>query len=108
MKEQIISFIQCLLEFNQEQRHFILKTVTNKQLKDIIEIIYNAMQGICPIISQEKVKLQKYKSVLRSLIASDISIHRRRQLLLKVETILPVIFKAFIRYVKRTDLAAKE
>ena len=107
-RDKILRFIQCLLELSPKQKLFILRNITDIQLKDIVEIIYNVLHGVCPVQAKDKAKLKKYKSVLRKLTASDVSFLLRKKQLLKIESILPIFFNAYIRYVKGIDLDTED
>jgi len=98
-QEQKRHFISFLIDVPRHQLISILKILTKEQLQTIIEIIYNVVQGVCPVSESNKSILNKNKYHIRKLVVKRSTLTERKRILLKLNNILPVFFKAFINYV---------
>ena len=90
-------FIGLLLNTDKRQRRVLLQSISKQQLRAVIEIIYNVLQGYGNITEKDKKYLEKYRSVIRRLVDKRISSLSRKKLLIKyffiVHRLLQVIQK---------------
>lgn len=93
------TFIKFLLDIPKQQLVWFLKMITKEQLQAIIEIIYNVVQGVCPIPATNKSVLSKHKNLIRALVSKRTTLSERKRLLLKLRYILQIVLKAYIEYV---------
>lgn len=93
------TFIKFLLDIPKQQLVCFLNIITKEQLQAIIEIIYNVVQGVCPIPVANKSVLSKHKNLIRALVSKRITLSERKRLLLKLRNILQIFLKAYIEYV---------
>ena len=85
-------FIKFLLDIPKQQLVRFLKIITKEQLQAIIEIIYNVVQGVCYISEINKSVLSKHKNIIRKLVSKQTTLLQRKKLLVKIHTILPILF----------------
>lgn len=102
MKDKIY-LVQFLLNVAPQQISHIIKIMNKEQLQWIVEIIYNVVQGVCPISEADKSLLLKKKHLIRKLISKEVSRQQRKLYLLKINRVVPVFLKAYLHYVSRTD-----
>ena len=101
MSQKSARFFGVLLDASDKQRLAILKTVSDSQLRSLLEAIYNVLKGNCPIGETTKRGLSRYKKVLRRLVSKEFSLNQKRRLLIKHHRILPLILKPVTRYLLR-------
>lgn len=92
------TFIRTLLICSSEQVEYILKTLTKDQLQVIVEILYNVVKGVCPISNENKIALYKRKQLIRAVLIPRLTQSERKKGLQKIRKILPIFFKACIKY----------
>lgn len=97
MMRKHIALFEVVVQSTDFQRLALLKTLTDKQIRAILEVIYNVLKGTCPIDSKEKKKLNLHKSALRRLVSSDLNLKQRQRLLIKHRDILPSLLKPVLR-----------
>lgn len=95
-KQHLILF---LMHMSRHQLLHVLRILTKEQLRAIIEIIYNVVQGTCPVSEANKNILLKHKNLIRRLVVKRLTLSQRKRLLLKIRNILPIFFQAYIHYV---------
>ena len=98
-QEQKQNFILFLIDAPKHQLVSLLKIITKEQLQTIIEIIYNVVQGVCPISEGNTNIITKSKNFIRRLVAKRSTLSQRKKLLLKLRNILPIFLQAYISYV---------
>lgn len=98
MKDKI-HFAQFLLTVNQKEMRQIIKFLSKEKLQWVIEILYNVVQGVCPITDLDKKLLSKKKSIIRQLFSKQITLNRRKLLLVKLSPLLPIFLKICLKYV---------
>jgi len=92
------TFLEFLSIAPIHQRKILVLTLSNEQLKLLIEIIYNTAMENIQISSEDKRKLVKYKLDIRRTLAAGISKKERRQRLFTISNILPLLIKIYIRW----------
>lgn len=55
-QEEKTHLVLFLLDVSHQQLKSLLKIITREQLQTIIEIIYNVVQEVCPILEIDKKK----------------------------------------------------
>jgi hypothetical protein len=88
---------------NISQIKAIINTLNLRQQKILIEIIYNILQGVVPVITGEKTKLFSLKKNIRNIIANSLSTRQRRIRLLKIVVLIPMLTKIFFKYESGND-----
>jgi len=92
------SFVHFLTICTPQQFEYILKTLTKDQLQVIVEILFNVVQGICPISDKNKTLLVTRKQLIREVLMSQLTTVQRRQRLQKIKKLLPIFLKACLQY----------
>jgi len=92
------TFLEFLSIAPIHQRKILVLTLTDQQLKLLTEIIYNTAMGNIQISSEDKRKLTKYKLGIRKTLAEGISKKERRQRLLTISNILPLLISNYLRW----------
>lgn len=92
------SFLEFLLITIPLQRNAIMKTLTDQQLKILIEIIYNAAMNVIPVPDKDKKLLRKYKRNIREVLADGISKRLRRRRLLTLSNVLPIFLRHYLKW----------
>lgn len=91
-------FVEFLQYASPLQRNAILQTLTNQQLKVVIEIIYNVVMNVIPIPDQDKRSLKKRKRDILRTLAKGISKQNRRRRLLSIGDIVQVFVRNYLKW----------
>ena len=96
MRQKILNeaYFVGLLRAEKRQRRVLLKTITDKQMKALIEIVYNILQGYGSLTDKDKMYLKKYQSVIRRFTDKRVSSKQRKRLLEKYVHIFARLLKA--------------
>lgn len=105
--QQNILFLKFLSSCEGEQRKSIIQTTTENQLRLLVEIIHNLVQGIIPIQTRNKQLLQLNKENIRKVVEVSVSIKLRRKRLININRDIPIIIQAFFKYESRIGLGQK-
>ena len=81
-------FIRLLLNTMSQQQKALIKTITSTQMKAIVHIVYNVLQGNRDIPVQSKNKMLKHKRFIRRFIAKRLTHKNRINLFLKYSTFI--------------------
>ena len=85
-------FIRLLLNTTGRQQRALIKSITHEQMKAVVQIVYNVLQGNRVISSKFKTKLAKYKRFIRRFVSNELTSRRRIILFLKYyQFILPLL-----------------
>lgn len=103
MVQKHLALFELLVQAADSQRAVIVKTLSEPQLKAVLEAIYNVIKGTCPIQKKDKKKLFPYKSVIRRLVSKELSQQQQKRLLKKHHRLLPLVLKPVIDYLKHVD-----
>lgn len=76
-------YVGLLLRADKKQRRALLKTITIEQMKVIVEIVYNILQGYGSLSKKDKNYLRKYQSIIRQFVHKRLGSLQRKQLLQK-------------------------
>ena len=96
MVHKHLPLFQVLTGATSDQRSAILKTLTKQQLHAVLEAVYNVLHGTCPISDNDKKKLYHHRSTIRKLVAKDLTRKQQHRLLIKYQSILPLLLKQVI------------
>lgn len=102
MRQSILKeahFIGLLLNTDRRQKRVLLQTISKQQLRALIEIIYNVLQGYGNITEKDKSYLEKYRSIIRLLVDKNISSLRRKKLLIKYFFIVHRLLKVIQKHI---------
>lgn len=94
-------FLQFLSTTSPSQRTLVLKQLNPAQLRLVTEILLNCIKGVIVINSAEKRRLKAYKDLIRKVIKSSLSRERRKQLLAKLSSVIPLSIRSFLRHESR-------
>lgn len=87
-----IYFLRLLLHTSNRQKKVLLQSIEKSQLRAIVQIVYNLMQGYRSLPEKDKQQLAKRKAVIRQFVSKNISFRKRKALLFKYyKFILPFI-----------------
>lgn len=90
-------YVKLLATTTNLQRRALLKTGTSDQVKTLCEIIHNVVYNDNLIPSKKYVyQLKSYRASLRRLSESKCTARRRRELLLRISTVLPKLLKPLL------------
>ena len=76
-------FILLFLNTSTSQQKKLIKIMSTRQLRAIVQIVYNTLQGNLKVSDVIKKQLQRNKRVIRQFIAKGLSIQRRKHIFLK-------------------------
>ena len=91
MVRNFLSLFDVLIKSTDEKRKVILKSLTETQLKAVLEAIYNVLFGMCPIQDKDKKKLKSESTIIRRMVSKDITLQQQRRLLKKHSRLLPLL-----------------
>lgn len=101
---QMNTFSLFLASSRKQQVMYILKTLSKDQLRIILEIFYNITNGIISISTKDKIKISKYKSIVRKILGSDLKWGSRKKLLWKIKHLVPIIILNYSKHVQRAGV----
>lgn len=93
------NLVQFLIDISNNQMIQVIKILTKVQLQEIIEIIYNVVQGVCSVSDSDKILLNKHKQFIRKILLKQTTLQHKKLLRLKIRKILPIFLKAYLQYV---------
>ena len=96
MVRKHLSLFDVLVQSTDKQREVFLKTVSETQLKAILEAIYNVLFGTCSINTKDKRKLKPHSAVIRRMLSKELTLKQQRRLLKKHQHLLPLLLKPVI------------
>ena len=76
------TFLKLLLVTTSQQQKALIETITPSQMKAIVQIVYNVLQGNRHLPENIKSRLQKDKLFIRRFISRQLRRKERRKLLL--------------------------
>ena len=103
MKTENDHMVHFLLNLSPIQRVKVIKVLGKTQITFLLEIIYNVMEGVCPISESDKIVIGKRKNLIRRLISTKVGVGQRKSILVRLDKYLPLFLKAYVQYVTRTD-----
>ena len=94
------SLVEFWLAASDKQKKELLLTLTNQQLKFLMEIIYNIVTDNISIPEKHKKQLIKHKLSIQKVLTDGISTHQRRQRLFVLAKILPIFLNNYLQWLK--------
>ena len=77
-----------------EQRHQVLKTASEAQFKQLLEMVYNLLYENIPTTDTVVKTLKPYKKLLDRIIDNSVSLDQKKRLLCKNYSLLLLLLKA--------------
>lgn len=93
-----LDFIKLLALTHKTQRVQLLRTIDNQQFDILLEITFNILNGVCPLTKKEEINLRRNKASLRKLVDNKIAKRIKKQILLNIQRLLPILLSPVIRY----------
>ena len=100
MVQNHLPLFQLLVQDTDEQHAVLLQTLSEPQLKAVLEAIYNVLKETCPIRNPDKVKLYEHRRVIRHLVSKELTRQQQIRILKKYRTLLPLVLTPVIRFLK--------
>ena len=97
-------FLRFINTCDSLQRRAILRHIHVKQLKLLVEIIYNVLHGVIAITKQYKKYLMTKKKVIRRITSPGLSIEERKKAILKLEKDIPRLIQIYFNYESRNGI----
>jgi hypothetical protein len=72
----------------------LLDTITNDQLKVLVQVTVNVLRGSLPLTQSYKVKLKKHKRLIRALGDPSISLKTKKKLLCRQGQAIALLLKS--------------
>ena len=95
-----LPLFQLLAQSAEQQRAILLRSLSEGQLKAVLEATYNVLKGTCPVLNRDKNNLLQYRGIIRRLVSKELSPKQQRRLLTKHRDLLPIILNPVIRFLK--------
>ena len=93
-------FLRLLLTTSRDQQQALIKTISQQQLKAVVQIAYNVLQGAREVSTKDVNKLAKHKLAIHRFVAKETTRVRRVQLLARYLDIILHLFKAIEKDLK--------
>lgn len=90
-------FILLLLSTTRKQQLALVKSITDRQIQVLVQIVYNVIHGIRSLPEDDKKKLQRYKTSIRHFITKSVTTKKRKELLTKYLKYFILILKPVIK-----------
>jgi hypothetical protein len=103
MVKKHLPLFEFLVRADDKQIAAILKTLSEQQLKAVLEAVYNVSKGICPLPNKTKKQLFEYKNVIRRLVSKELNREQQRRLLKKHQHLLPLVLKPVIKFLNNDE-----
>ena len=88
--------LAALYHFNKEQRKAVLQKADAKLVRRICECALNVLIGNVPLSKSHKCRLRKHAKVLRKLASPDITLQRRKNIIVQRGGFLPALLAPLI------------
>ena len=88
--------LAALYHFNKEQRKAVLQKADAKLDRRICECALNVLIGNVPLSKTHKCRLRKHAKVLRKLASPDISLQRKKNIIVQSGGVLPALLAPLI------------
>lgn len=86
-------FVGLLLKAEKHQRAALLNTMSNDQMRALVEIIYNVLHGYGHITDHDKRYLKYHKNIIRQLVVKALAAKRRKKLLRRYYSVVSRLLK---------------
>ena len=88
--------LAALYHFNKEQRKAVLQKADAKLVRRICESALNVLIGNVPLRKGHKCRLRKHAKILRKLASPDITLQRRKNIIVQRGGFLPALLAPLI------------
>ena len=99
--EKHLSLFRLLVDSTKSQRFAIIKTLHPRQIRAVLEAVYNVLRGTCPVSDKVKRKLFQHRQILRRLVSKGLSPQQKHRLLVKHRETLPLLLKPVVDYLSQ-------
>ena len=79
---------------SRTQRKALLKTITNDQLKAVVEIVVNLLNKVIPISPRDKSKLKSNRRFIRQIADRAITLKKKKDLILRQGGIIVLLLNS--------------
>lgn len=86
---------------NNDINKSLLKDISKDQLNTLSEILLNIYQGVIPLNTREVEDLRPFKKNIEILITKNISLTKKKHILLRSVPMVSMVIRTFRKYVKR-------
>ena len=88
-------YFQLLMSTTSKlQRRQLVDTITNDQLRALIQIVVNLLKSIIPLTPSKKTQLKKHRKVIRQLGNSSVSLKKKKELLCRQSSVIALLLKS--------------
>lgn len=87
------SFLKLLYHADVKQKRAFLSSSTESQLKAVFEVVLNVLYGSVLLTSKQVKQLEVHKNIIRRLADRSLCIQKKRKLLFKHITLIPLVLK---------------
>lgn len=94
------SFLHLLYSTTDIQRKALLKTITDRQLQALCEIVLNIYKRTVKISGYMVKKILPFKREIIAVINKQVSPSKKKAALIKFRSILPIIIKPVLSLIK--------
>lgn len=89
------SYFQLLMTTTSKiQRKQLLDTITNDQLRALVQIVVNLLRSVLPLSPGNKTKVKKHRTFIRKLGNTAISLKQKKLLLCRQGTVIVLLLKS--------------
>lgn len=75
----------------KKKRELLIDFASSKDIRAVLEIVYNLLYGNLPLSSAQRRTLRKYQSTLRQIVSKTASLKRKREILKQDGGFLPTL-----------------
>ena len=94
------SFLHLVCLTIDTQKKALLKSITNKQLETLCEVVYNIYKRTIKISKYFVNKLVPFKREILTLINKRASLTKKKAAVVKLRSVLPIILKPVLSLIK--------
>ena len=95
-----IDILEVINKASITKRKFILEHLSGDTINLFSQLAYNILKGFVPVNKSEKVKLVTLKPILKVLVKHNLSIKKKKELLLKNLNLIGLLISPVLRYFK--------
>jgi hypothetical protein len=105
LTDEQVAVLKILFKAKPELRNALLKHADEHLVCTLCECVYNILRGNVPLKDQQKTKLAKYKTYLRSVVKKSKSWKGKRKVLQKggnflIPLLVPIIGSLFSKLIQ--------
>lgn len=88
----------------KKKRELLIDFASSKDIRAVLEIVYNLLYGDIPLSTIQRRTLRKYQSTLRQIVSRKASLQQKRQILKQdggfLPTLIPIALSVLSSLVK--------